>query len=539
MWIGEEIENVVQLIDKGEYDLALQNIAQMDNLEIFEILILKSMIYRELGYKRQATEFAEKAVIIAEGQKSQFRGTVALVNRILATIIGGPFDHLPKILSEAKESFQKIRKVDEELRSYLEALLLTASGAVWLYIGNSDEAINDLSEAAEIWNELGNSAEFARTYYYMGIIHTPEIAIPIIQNIVKIWRSYGNRAMFARTLSFLGSKYILLGDYNNAITYNQEALQITLEINNKQGIAIASEYLGRISLGRGESREAIVYYANAVDIWKDLENPWFEAISLLALGRAYYHRGELDLSLKKLIECFHIREELGLKGEWLIEPLFHILRSCVDLGLESDVIMYNARLQELQKQYSTPNTTAFAYLIEGIILQSSPRLRYKMESQKYLELVDIDDPNVTWIAKILTMKYQCQALLIEVAHDNNSALFEEIEILINKILNIATKQYLNSMEIEARLFKSKVELIYGNISEAQLLLSGAAKIASEYGLGQMIRLVEQERILLTKDFEKWQELNSQSTTMEELIKHAQIAEYLELALDLKDRYNEF
>ncbi|MHA2032963.1 MAG: hypothetical protein ACW99Q_26645, partial [Candidatus Kariarchaeaceae archaeon] len=63
MWIGEEIENVVQLIDKGEYDLALQNIAQMDNLEIFEILILKSMIYRELGYKRQATEFAEKAVI--------------------------------------------------------------------------------------------------------------------------------------------------------------------------------------------------------------------------------------------------------------------------------------------------------------------------------------------------------------------------------------------------------------------------------------------------------------------------------------------
>ncbi|MFV2015651.1 MAG: hypothetical protein ACC656_09505, partial [Candidatus Heimdallarchaeota archaeon] len=151
------------------------------------------------------------------------------------------------------------------------------------------------------------------------------------------------------------------------------------------------------------------------------------------------------------------------------------------------------------------------------------------------EKVPLEDPHVKWTIKIFTMKYLCQTLLIEVAHDNNPSLLVEIDALIDKILKIAKKQHLNSIEIETMIFKSKLELINGNIPQAQLLLSRATSIANDYKLNQMIKLVEQERTLLSNDFEIWQELQRPNSSMQERIKQAEITEYLQLALELKDR----
>lgn len=529
--MGTEAQEIIKLLNQGEYDLALENITKIGIKDKFEISILKSITYREQGYKKQAIEFAEKGLEISENANSQRDKTLALINIILATLIGGPFDHLPNLLSKAQESFKKTKKD----KTYLEASLLMTAGAVSFYIGDPIEGLSHLEEALILWEELELPDELARTHHFIARIYSPRRAISLMEKTVEIWKSFSNRPKYAKAICFIGSKYILLGDFNQAIKLNQEALKIFVKINHNYGIANACDCLGMISLARGEPKDAIKYFKKAADIWKPLENPYFETISLQALGRAYYHLGHLDLALNKLIESMHIRQELGLSGEWLVELLFHMVRCSIELRQSSDVKMYNMRLQELQKEDPTPNSTAFAHLANAIILQNSDRLRNKMESQTILEQVSLDDPNIKWAAKILTIKYLCQALIIEIAHDNSPALLKEIETFIEKILKIAKYQHLNSIEIEAMIFKSKLDLVQGNISDAQLLLSKASNMAKEYNLGQMISLVELERSTLTKGFDKWQEMEKQNYNLKERIKQAEITEYLSMALDLKDR----
>ncbi|GGA00700.1 tetratricopeptide repeat protein [Okeania sp. KiyG1] len=175
-------------------------------------------------------------------------------------------------------------------------------------------------------------------------------------------------------LSGLGIAYDTLGEYEKAINYHQQYLQIAGETGDRSGEGAALGNLGITYYSLGEYDKAINYHQQCLQIAREIGNRSGESSALGNLGNAYLFLGEYDKAINYHQQCLQIAREIGNRseegsalGNWGVALL--------KLEKYAESLEYSQAALEIFKQIGNPHRQAIA-------------LKNIAESHQHLENLD-------------------------------------------------------------------------------------------------------------------------------------------------------
>jgi tetratricopeptide (TPR) repeat protein len=116
---------------------------------------------------------------------------------------------------------------------------------------------------------------------------------------------------YRKSLKLLGICYKDLGQYEKAIAYHQQCLEISEEIGDRQGVANSLGNLGNSYYFLGQYEKAIAYHQQYHDISEEMGNRQGVANSLGNLGLCYYDLGQYEKAIAYHQQSLKIEEEMG------------------------------------------------------------------------------------------------------------------------------------------------------------------------------------------------------------------------------------
>ena len=140
-----------------------------------------------------------------------------------------------------------------------------------------------------------------------------EKAIAYHQQSLEIKEEIGDRQGMASSLCGLGNCYYVLGQYEKAIAFYQQYHDISEEIGDRRGVASSLGNLGLCYENLGQYEKAIAHHQQSHDIDEEMGNRQGVANYLCGLGNCYKNLGQYEKAIA-LYQQFHdISEEIGFR----------------------------------------------------------------------------------------------------------------------------------------------------------------------------------------------------------------------------------
>jgi tetratricopeptide (TPR) repeat protein len=121
----------------------------------------------------------------------------------------------------------------------------------------------------------------------------------------------GDRAGEGATLDNIGGIYRSLGQYQEALEYHQQALDIQREVGDRAGEGATLNSIGVVYDSLGQYQEALEYYQQALDIRREVGDRAGEGTTLNNIGGIYDVLGQYQDALKTCQQALDIRREVG------------------------------------------------------------------------------------------------------------------------------------------------------------------------------------------------------------------------------------
>jgi tetratricopeptide (TPR) repeat protein len=189
-------------------------------------------------------------------------------------------------------------------------------------------------------NSLGNA------YYSLGQYQK---AIAFNQQSLEIQQAISDKNGEALSLNNLGNAYSSLGQYQKAIAFNQQSLEIQQAIGDKNGEALSLMYLGNAYNNQGQHQKAITFLQQSLEIQQAIGDKNGEASSLMYLGSAYSYLWQYQQGIDFLQQSLEIQQEIGdKKGEAL--SLMSLGGTYNNLGQRQQAIPFLQQSLEIQQE---------------------------------------------------------------------------------------------------------------------------------------------------------------------------------------------
>lgn len=255
-----------------------------------------------------------------------------------------------RCLTLARESY--LLAVQEQHKRGVAESLRNSGSSAWK-LGDYALALEELSKAKDLFEQLGDSKGLIDTHLYISTVHgvlgdysacieyafwglkmAQEIeyqwaACQLLNNISlshKELREYKNsidylqqalplaqalsEAEQAKVLNNLALTYMLQSDYDQALHYSQQSLTLIQKSNvqDKRYEADILDTLGNIYLQIGEDQKASVYLKQCLAITKAQGYTYTEIAALLNLSRIY-QKESLDLATEHLLKALALSDQ--------------------------------------------------------------------------------------------------------------------------------------------------------------------------------------------------------------------------------------
>jgi tetratricopeptide (TPR) repeat protein/GTPase SAR1 family protein len=136
-------------------------------------------------------------------------------------------------------------------------------------------------------------------------------ALTLEQQSIEIYRAIGNRQGEAASLHQMSSIYESLGELNQALTLEQQSIEILRAIGDRQGEAASLHQMSRIYQNLGELNQALTLEQQSIEILRAIGDRQGEAASLHQMSIIYESLGELDQALTLGQQSIEIYREMG------------------------------------------------------------------------------------------------------------------------------------------------------------------------------------------------------------------------------------
>ena len=185
----------------------------------------------------------------------------------------------------------------QERIDLLHRLLMEANPS-----GSDPESNRNAATQMNILNELGlaydSLSEFNR-------------AIEFFQQALEISRKIGDRNGEAKSLMGRGNAYFSLGQYQQAVYFYEQSLTICTEIGDRNGEANSFMGRGNAYFSLGQNQQAIYFYEQALKIYTEIGDRNGEAKSLNGLGSSSYLLGQNQQAIYFYEQSLKIYTEIG------------------------------------------------------------------------------------------------------------------------------------------------------------------------------------------------------------------------------------
>jgi tetratricopeptide (TPR) repeat protein len=142
--------------------------------------------------------------------------------------------------------------------------------------------------------------------------------VELYGQLVNKWSEIDNRQNwhYLASLTSLGSAYKSLGQYERAIAFHQQSLDIAIEMEDRKSEAISLESLGLTYHELQQYKRAVELHQNSLDIAVEMKDRKGEGDSLNNLGLSYCFLNEYERAIDFLQQSLDIAVEMkDRKGE--------------------------------------------------------------------------------------------------------------------------------------------------------------------------------------------------------------------------------
>ncbi len=139
-----------------------------------------------------------------------------------------------------------------------------------------------------------------------------EKAIAYHQQSLEISEAMGDQQEVAISLGNLGNCYNCLGQYEKAIAYHQQSLNISEAMGDQQGVASSLHTIGSILLKLQNYSEAESKIQASLVISQDIDYKYLIAYSLRVLAEIAHKTNRPELALSHCQEALELCQELGI-----------------------------------------------------------------------------------------------------------------------------------------------------------------------------------------------------------------------------------
>jgi tetratricopeptide (TPR) repeat protein len=185
--------------------------------------------------------------------------------------------------------------------SMIKATFYDRLAVVYAMNGNQQKAIYYYGKSIPILEKTGASASFAHTLYNLGgslkEIGSNE-AIPVFKKALRIARKANYRRIIGYAQEELGDLYLNKKDYVLAEKYNREALKILKEDKDFHGIINTMLNMGRLEYETGNYEIALNYLEEALEMAEGTNDPEALKYCYEYLYKSYEHKGDFKLAHK-------------------------------------------------------------------------------------------------------------------------------------------------------------------------------------------------------------------------------------------------
>ena len=398
-------------------------------------------------YPTRAAEQAEEAAEIAriENNKDDLAKAIILKIKILCST---------NDIEGARKQMQYLTKISNRGDKELKARTSLCEADIEMAAGNYEKAV-------ELYSNL--SAECSKSGFYdiaikaenqLGIIYRENKNDGLSQKsflkAIEIESQSDFPELKAASLNFLGSHFWRIGQYNQALDYYQQSLEIRRQQGNDYDIVNSLINIGNTYQNMGRFDLAVEYQTKALQLSANWENQLPKAQIMNYIGNIYWRKSLYDSALVYYNKSFAIYNELGneMKTASLNDNIGNAHK--MNSRFDSAMIYYNKALEIRKSSNSQADIANSLSNIGSIYWQTA---KYSQALDCYLQALVIREEigNKADVAKSLNNI----GLIYKELSDYNKALeyqnkaLEIYKAIGNKALTASTLNHIGNVHRNA------------------------------------------------------------------------------------------
>ncbi|TRT77695.1 MAG: tetratricopeptide repeat protein [Microcystis aeruginosa Ma_AC_P_19900807_S299] len=244
------------------------------------------------------------------------------------------------------------------------------------------ESLEDLKEYLEAFYHAGALGEWQLAYDILNEDRGGEEKDKSVNSFLDLQGFYRKQAdhyeqviagsqreqvCYRNSLSYLGSCYCSLGQYEKAIAYHRQCLDISKKIEDWQGVATSLCGLGICYKSLGQYEKAISYHQKFHDISEAMSDWKGVAISLGNLGNCYYDLVQYEKAIDLYQQYHDISEKIRFRQGVAIS--LGNLSNCYNcLGQYEKAIAYHQQSLDISEKIGDEQGVASSLHTIGSIL---------------------------------------------------------------------------------------------------------------------------------------------------------------------------
>ncbi|MFW9818841.1 MAG: tetratricopeptide repeat protein [Candidatus Thorarchaeota archaeon] len=491
----KQLPRAEELFNAGKLDEALEILndwSQFEGLNSQQkenFLFLKGLI---LIYQNKAEELISIGeYIFKEGQKlnRKHQSFDGLFFIIIGLCLANKYDETVKLIDDAEDLLKQI-SIQSEINLTQKIIRLKLLKA-WnnILLGNLNLTEKYLEQSLHLQNEDDNSFEMVWVNLLMAQV---------------MFQSYAK--------------------YDLAMKYTKKAIKMAKKIRfNHYWLGFCHISLGVNYLSIYETEIGLKHHMKSLAIFQEINNNWYIAVLLSNIGIVYCNKGEYDLALKYLEKSLILWEQYPFRLE---SCLYNLVFITLEKGDDELAQKYFHRLENMYNQKKGVHIELFYKYLKALMLKRSTRIRDKAKAEELLKQI-IETEAIYLEVTRDALVCLCDLLLSEFRISKNNEVFDEINVYISKLVNIAEKTHSFQVFCETFILQAKLSLLNFKTKEAQRFLTQAQKIAEKYGIKRLAMKISYEHDELIKQLKVWEKLKESDADLSERWKLAGLNEQME------------
>jgi len=133
----------------------------------------------------------------------------------------------------------------------------------------------------------------------------------VMDSLFSILKTSGEDTSRVKILNSLSGQFWQLADYQQALSYANQALLLAEKLSYAKGIADAYHYLGNIHGNQGKYELALKNYFRSLQIRKKMDDKKAMAASCNNIGNMYWYQGKYEQAMNQYMKSLKLKEKTG------------------------------------------------------------------------------------------------------------------------------------------------------------------------------------------------------------------------------------